>query len=113
MRIAFSDTIDHPQFNKPCPRCGEQLVQQIRNKYPNEQTEQRIGPISKEQELVIIPKKQKEQESIPTGELCSCCRFFAIRPEVDLCGWCVDCPSRYCDVPDRYKEKKFYENTGK
>lgn len=140
MRIAFLDTTNHPQFNKPCPRCGESLVQQTRNKYPNEQSRERIKPGNLDERVNINMedwraghhslcdthrclalqrpnlKKQIEKEqgsvspeskdSIPTGELCSCCRFFVVRPEAILCGWCVDCPTGYCDVPNKYTKKR-------
>lgn len=126
MRIAFFDTTDHPHFNKPCPRCGERLEQQTRGKYETRKQEPNytsyqdwVDQQNRNKQLSILDTIESDDYTYPpsredywastytpTGELCSCCRFFSVRPEVDLCGWCVDCPTRYCDVPNRFKNKK-------
>ena len=151
MRIAFFDTVNHPHFNKPCPRCKEPLVQQTRNKYPNEQRDDKIRKITPaemgnicftgvlDNRINTNIEAWEEENNFtgfssstlptgdlrPTGELCYCCRYFSVRLNILLCGWCVDCPVNYCDVPNRFKkndilnaykkrviEDEFYGNKG-
>lgn len=67
-----------------------------------------IAPESELDCYIYPPSREKYWDSsyTPTGTLCSCCNFFSVRPEVDLCGWCVDCPTKYCDVPNKFKTRK-------
>lgn len=115
MRISFFDP-PPKHFYHPCPRCGQELNQMIKWQWDSKRQEPKkqepnytsypdwVDRNNKNREESVPDRSQSREESIPTGELCSCCRFFSVRPEVDLCGWCVDCPTKYCDVPDRYKK---------
>lgn len=42
--------------------------------------------------------------------LCLCCNHFSVRNEVDLCGWCVDCPTNHCDIPEKFLVTRPLEN---
>lgn len=131
MRISFFDP-PPPHFNNPCPRCGEELNQMVKWQWDSkEQGRQELREQGRKVDIISYGTKEaelREQEPIPigsddynyhlsregywsstyipSGKLCSCCRFFSVRPEVDLCGWCVDCPIRYCDVPDKFKRNR-------
>jgi hypothetical protein len=41
---------------------------------------------------------------------CACCNFFQIGEEREFCGWCVDCPTGYCDVPRKEFERQELKN---
>lgn len=111
MRISFFNP-KPPHFSNPCPRpdCQGVLIEQIRNKYelvnPGAAGTEVDVPLAYDNnnELEETTYPDEQVTSAPTHQLCSCCEHFKVRPEVDLCGWCIDCPSNYCDVPTRFKD---------
>ena len=121
MRISFFDP-KPPHFDKPCPRCDNVLVEQIRNKY------ELSNPGAKEEsepeflEHKIVPNSYTcppgthlyshvcnegcdyiFPDEVPRPappSLCYCCEvMLALLDNDHLCNWCVDCPTGYCDIP--------------
>ncbi len=102
MRISFFEP-PTTHFGSPCPRCGNKLTYQERGKYEK--------PIFIEEDArsfasSLVRGFREWPDEIVTKApkpLCSCCEYFKIRPDYsDLCSWCVDCRTDYCDVPLKY-----------
>ncbi len=85
MRISFFEP-PTAHFGSPCPRCGNKLTYQEREKYEKE---------------TFIDDRLYSDEIVTKAPrpLCRCCEYFKLRVDEDLCAWCVDCPTSYCDIP--------------
>ncbi len=99
MRISFFNP-PTKHFDSPCPRCGNELIQQERGKYEKEVIveEDHTGEVLYEGSWVFpdeVPTKA------PSRQLCNCCEFFYQPDSNYFCSWCEDCPTEYCDIPRR------------